>query len=115
MVKQNQISRNVHRKYRIKSKFRFITSLVIALGLFVGLFGFITGIDTTTAVTKNDCTEIEVCAGDTLWDIANTYCSVEYRDHQEYIDEVMRLNHLTSYDIHSGNYLILPYYGSKPL
>ena len=60
-------------------------------------------------------TSVYINSGDTLWDIANTYCSVEYRNQQEYIDEVMRLNHLTSYDIHSGNYLILPYYGSKPL
>ena len=62
--------KNVNKKYRIKSKFRFVTSLVIALGLCIGLFGFITGLNTSTAVTKSGCTEVEICDGDTLWDIA---------------------------------------------
>ncbi len=109
MVKQNQISRNVHKKYRIKSKFRFITSLVIALGLFVGLFGFITGIDTTTAVTKNDCTEIEVCAGDTLWDIAENVKTKDM-DTREVIFEICKENNIKAGDIQPGMILKVPEY-----
>lgn len=60
-------------------------------------------------------TSVYVNSGDTLWDISDTYCSVEYSDKEEYIKEVMQLNHLTSTEIHSGNYLIVPYYDVKPL
>ena len=60
-------------------------------------------------------TSICIESGQTLWDISGIYCTAEYKDRDAYINEVMRLNHLTSTEIHSGSYLILPYYDSEPL
>ena len=60
-------------------------------------------------------TSVCVESGQTLWDISGIYYTPEYSDREAYIQEVMQLNHLTSADIHSGNYLIVPYYGSEPL
>ncbi len=52
---------------------------------------------------------------DTLWDIAEEYMSPEYDSIYEYIDEVMKSNHLKSTDIRYGQMLILPYYTDAPL
>lgn len=55
---------------------------------------------------------IEVTNGDTLWDIAGEYISTEYEDRYEYIEEVCKINHLNSWNIETGDYLVVPYYAS---
>ncbi len=65
--------------------------------------------------TEKYYTSVYIEKDQTLWDISGSYCSVEYSDRMEYIEEVKQLNHLTSDEIHSGNYLIVPYYDVKPL
>ena len=44
--------KRTNKKYRIKSKFRFITFIVIILGLAVGTIGYITGFDISTALEQ---------------------------------------------------------------
>lgn len=57
---------------------------------------------------------VEISKGDTLWSIANdNYDSAHYKDIQEYITEVKKLNTLTSDEIVTGNYVIVPYYASE--
>jgi len=55
---------------------------------------------------------IAVRYGETLWDIADKYVDYKnYRDKQEYIDEVKRMNHLDADgNIKAGQYLMVPYY-----
>lgn len=53
---------------------------------------------------------IEVKPGDTLWDIASEYISDDYDDMNQYIEEIKSSNGMTSDEIHSGNYIIVPYY-----
>ena len=49
--------------------------------------------------------------GDSLWEVADEYCELGYKDQSDYIDEVMFINHLDdSNDIISGETLVLPYY-----
>lgn len=56
-----------------------------------------------------DC--IEVKYGDTLWDIAQTYGDAEhYQSTRDYMDEVARINHLSSRELKAGQLLIVPYY-----
>lgn len=56
-------------------------------------------------------TSIQIEDGDSLWSIAQEYSNVEmYADYDAYISEVKQLNHMTGEDIHSGQYLIVPYY-----
>ena len=48
---------------------------------------------------------------DTLWSIAEEYMDEEHYDSiTEYIEEVKRMNSLTSDTIHYGEHLIIPYY-----
>ena len=97
----------------MKYSFRFVTGFSIILVL------SLTFIFSSFAHANNDhkkyYTSVCVENGQTLWDISGKYCSAEYRDRDEYIDEVMQLNHLTSANIHSGSYLVIPYYASEPL
>lgn len=56
---------------------------------------------------------IEVSKGDTLWSIANANIDSEhYENIYEYINEVKEMNSLTSDNIVSGSYIIIPYYSS---
>ena len=53
---------------------------------------------------------VEVERGDTLWSIAEKFKTDEYSDINEYIMEIKASNGLTTDDIHTGHYLIVPYY-----
>ncbi|MBR6222493.1 MAG: LysM peptidoglycan-binding domain-containing protein [Lachnospiraceae bacterium] len=59
---------------------------------------------------------IEVDSGDTLWDIAGLYMTDDYSSIQDYVDEIIDINHLNKDgSINSGCYIIVPYYSSTPL
>lgn len=59
-------------------------------------------------------TSIQLQKGDTLWNIAKKYMTVEYTDTDEYIAELCTLNRISAGDpIHSGQYLTVPYYSDK--
>ncbi len=55
-------------------------------------------------------TSIQIEPGQTLWNIADTYYTDDYEDYNDYIDEVISLNHLSDSAIHAGQYLVVPYY-----
>lgn len=54
--------------------------------------------------------EIQVGRDDSLWSIAEQYCSEEYENIQEYIREVCRINSIHDDTILYGEYLTIPYY-----
>lgn len=51
--------------------------------------------------------------GDTLWNVAKEYQADKYGNTQEYIDELMELNNLSSDTIHEGQHLMVVYYDSE--
>lgn len=54
---------------------------------------------------------IEIERGDTLWSIANDHFDPDhYKDLNDYVTEVKKLNLLASDEIVAGNYVIVPYY-----
>lgn len=65
---------------------------------------------------ESDCSKcyksIVLEYGDTLWGIAAEYKGTHYESIQDYIDEVMLINHLATDKIHAGQYLTIPYYSS---
>ena len=75
------------KKYRIKSKFRFITSVVIMAG------------------TKYK--EVQICYGDTLWDIANTYKSDD-TDTRKAVFEICKANDIEASDLEPGMTISVP-------
>lgn len=57
---------------------------------------------------------IEISKGDTLWSIANdNFDSAHYKDINEYVTEVKKINSLTSDNIVAGSHVIVPYYASE--
>ena len=57
---------------------------------------------------------IEIQKGDTLWEIADAYMDADhYRNWTEYINEVMKLNHMVSDHLVTGEKLIVPYYSTE--
>ncbi len=59
-------------------------------------------------------TSVQIQVGDTLWSLADRYADeVHYASQEQYITEVMAINHMTDDAIYAGNYLILPYYSAE--
>ena len=48
--------------------------------------------------------------GDSLWSIASRYASMTHMDVREYVEELKRINRLTTDRIHAGHYLMVVYY-----
>lgn len=60
-------------------------------------------------------TSVRVEKGDTLWQIAETYITDDYRSLNDYMDEICSINHIANDDIHAGQYLTIPYYSADYL
>lgn len=103
--KNTQIRRR--KKYRIKSKFRFITSVVIMLGLVISGFNAVTGMDKSLALTKPQYTQVEVSYGDTLWNIANEYKS-NSTDTRKAVYEICKINDISAEDLTPGMIISVP-------
>lgn len=57
-------------------------------------------------------TSIQVQSGDTLWSIADQYCTNDNKDRGAFIAEVKELNHIDEDLIHVGHYITIPYYST---
>ena len=100
--------KKTNKKYRIKSKFRFIMFVVIVLGIAVGALGYVTGMDVSTALEQpEDQITIEISAGDTVWDIAEHVTSKD-TDIRKAVYEICQANDLQDAEIQSGMVLTIP-------
>lgn len=57
-------------------------------------------------------TEITVGRDDTLWDIAERYCTEEYDSMNSYIKEVQEINQL-GIEVQYGQRIMIPYYSEE--
>ena len=106
-LRSHQNTGRKRKKYRITSKFRFITSMIIMIGLCVAGFTALTGLNTSVALTKQTYTEVQVSSGDTLWTIANTYKD-ESTDTRKAVYEICQINDIEASDLHPGMTLAIP-------
>ncbi|MDD6307716.1 MAG: LysM peptidoglycan-binding domain-containing protein [Clostridiales bacterium] len=75
------------------------------------IFGSVRTVAASADTPYKYYTSIQLQTGDTLWDIAHTYCTPEYESISDYIEEVCTINHISAGDeIHSGQYITVPYY-----
>lgn len=95
------------KKYRITSKFRFITSVVIMAGLIIGIMGAVSGLNVSRALTETKYKEVQICYGDTLWDIANTYKSDD-TDTRKAVFEICKVNDIEASDLEPGMTISVP-------
>lgn len=94
--------------------FALITSVIIILCAMIGSNIAASGHSKAAqnASTKY-YTSIEIEKGDTLWSIAENYITPEYPNTQKYVEEIKEINHLGDDDIHTGQYLMIPYFSSE--
>ncbi len=53
---------------------------------------------------------IMVEEGDTLWKLSDKYMTNEYSSKNAYINEIIHINNLENDTIHTGQYIMVPYY-----
>lgn len=59
-------------------------------------------------------TSVTIQPGDSLWSIANEHYQLGYDNQNEYINEVMQINHITDADaLISGTSIVIPYYSEE--
>ena len=93
--------------------FMAIMTVVLVVVLAVSYHAFLSEANTVNEdVSYKYYTSIEVSYGETLWSIADEYACAEYDSLNEYVDEVMQINHLKEDIIFAGQYLVIPYYSS---
>lgn len=97
------------KRYRIKSKFRFTTSITILLIGLVFTINTFTGFSDASSLTKYDPIEIEIQEGDCLWNIAHEY-GPKGMDKRKIVYDICRLNDITAGSIYSGQMILFPDY-----
>lgn len=102
---------------RITSKNTIIFLFLFVIGISAVLF--FVGRKNVNSVEAKDLengyrekyfTSVEIEEGDTLWSISEEYMSPEYKDRDEFIDEIRQMNHITGSMIRAGEKLLIPYY-----
>lgn len=118
----NHSRENNKRNYKIynkgnKSKENFLISPKYVI-LIIGIVSLIAVLSSTINAFANSnemsyskyYTSIQIQENDTLWDLADEYIGSYSVAKEEYIDEVCKLNNLTDGNIHTGEYIVMPYY-----
>lgn len=88
------------------------TTLFLIVCFSVLLFGLKAKAQTSSEdITYKYYKSIVVQSGDTIWDYATEYADNEYYDsYAGYVNEVVKINHLTNESITAGQSIIIPYY-----
>ncbi len=93
--------------------------LLVTFVCMVIVFGFRSvKVNAARNIRSNDrkfFTSYVVEKDDTLLDIAEKYMSPEYHSSREYVNEIVKSNHLEDTSIVEGQLLILPYYADSPI
>ena len=93
-----------------------LTICIIAL-LAIGsnaLFSKATTTEEANEIYYTYYTELEIMEGDSLWEIAGEYMeNGPYESRNDYINEVIEINQLSSTNIIKGQYLVIPYYDAE--
>lgn len=58
-------------------------------------------------------TSVQIMEGDSLWSLASQYYTEEYSSITDYIEEIKRMNGLSSDVLYEGNYLLVPHFIAK--
>lgn len=93
----------------------FITGMTLLVLVVTGaiLFGAIRTEAAPSEETYKYYTSVTIEAGDTIWSIAQEYQTPECGDMTDYVAEICSLNHIKDDQIHTGQYLTIPYYSTE--
>ena len=68
-------------------------------GLITAVFGAVSGLSVSRAITQPEYTQVEICHGDTLWDIARTFYTT--------VEQIKEMNGLETEEVQTSQPLIL--------
>ncbi len=112
MSRTARIMMDGHNYYQYNKKRIWIAGIAALVIILLLTLSFFT--KTVTAQRNNErvklVTSVEIKKGDTLWSIASEYISDEYDSVKDYIKEIKKSNGMSSDEIHTGNYIVIPYY-----
>lgn len=101
--------RELHRKYLLA-----VLSVALVLICAITFKSFTSKAVEETDVTYKYFKSFEVSNGDTLWSIAKEYIDYSYYDDiNEYIEEVVSINHLEDDTIMYGQCIVIPYFSNE--
>lgn len=114
---ERAMRKNYRRKLEVKRNIILILSSVLLI-LAIVLFSFSICSEASTLsdhqVNYKYYKSIQIERGDTLWSIAKENMDQAfYANINDYISEIKQMNALSSNNIQSGNYLIIPYYSTE--
>lgn len=90
--------------------FAYIIVLMVLIFVFSMLFHK-TVSSASSEFEREQCYQsVEIQPGDSLWSIASRYFTEEWISIEHYIEEIKLFNSMESNEIHSGDYLMIPYY-----
>lgn len=107
--------RKVRRQREIRNRIIFaVLSFLLILGIVFSLKAFTSNAVEETDVTYKYFKTCEIGNDDTLWSIAKENIDYSYYDDiNEYIEEVICINHLKSDTIKYGQSIIIPYFSKE--
>ncbi len=97
------------KKYRIKSKFRFILFLTVVLIALFSFAGTAFGMTDSECLTKDSYTQVLIQSGDTLWDLASQFGPTD-QDTRAVIYEICQINDISADQIYPGQTILIPRY-----
>jgi len=99
----------MNKKYRITSKFRFTMFLVVMILCLMTAIGTLLGFNTVTSASMNQYNQIQVEAGDTLWNIACEYAP-DNMDVRKVVYDICDVNDIQADQLVAGQKIIVPVY-----
>ncbi|MBE6031152.1 MAG: LysM peptidoglycan-binding domain-containing protein [Clostridiales bacterium] len=94
--------------YRIKNRFRFTLFVVIMMLTLITSTNAVLGIYNAASLTIDEFVSVEICYGDTLWDIAKVYMSDI--DTRTAVHKICKINDITASDLYPGLTIQIPVY-----
>lgn len=93
--------------------FLVLLTVLLILFLTVSYHAILSKATTGENISYKYYTSIEIAYGDSLWSIADKYAGEEYDSAEDYVHEVMKINHLQEEVLIAGQYLVVPYYSTE--
>lgn len=90
-----------------------LTAILLTFGVMLG--SSLLASSRSNAAGKDDIlykyyTSIQIQPGDTLWSLSEQYAVASKISQNDYVDELISMNHLSDTTIHTGDYLTISYY-----
>jgi len=98
---------NTKKKYRIKSRVRFFSFVLVMMLLTVTATNTVLGLNNAEGQTKDQYAVVEVLYGDTIWDIASDHLSGDM-DLRDAVHIIMSINNISAEELQPGQTLKIP-------